>query len=145
MAEMFFYGPIKAEGWMLGEWVYRSRTEQYVEEPQPDDLIESITPGAAQKNWRTPSEFPLCPSEIDANGLDEYLERLKNKEVFSRNTFGESIVVSAELSESSETLVVLSKHPGGVKDWALARVAGKFSPTFEGYHHMRHQHRYEKR
>jgi hypothetical protein len=110
-------------GGMLGEWVYRSRTEQYVEEPQPHDLIESVTLGAAQKNWRTPSEFPLCPSEIDANALDEYRERLKEGEVFSRNTFGESKVVSAELSESSETLVVLCKHPGGVKDWALARVS----------------------
>jgi hypothetical protein len=110
-------------GGTLGEWVYRSRTEQYVEEQEPDDLIESRTPGAIQKNWKTPSEFPHCPSEIDANALDEYRERLKNGEVFSRNDFGESIVVSAELSESSETLVVLCKHPGGVKDWALARVS----------------------
>ena len=106
----------------LGEWVYRSRTEQYVEEPEPDNLIESRTPGAIQENWKTPSEFPHCPSAIGANALDEYRERLKNGEVFSRNDFGESKVVSAELSESSETLVVLCKHPGGVKDWALARV-----------------------
>ena len=42
-------------------------------------------------------------------------------EVFSRNDFGESKVVSAELSESSETLVVLCNISGGVKDWALAR------------------------
>jgi hypothetical protein len=109
-------------GGTLGEWIYRSRTEQYVEEPEPDDLIESRTPGATQKNWKTPSEFPLCPSEIDANALDEYRERLKPGEVFSRNHFGESKVESAELSESSETLVVLCKHPGGVKDWTLARV-----------------------
>ncbi|MDF1592572.1 MAG: HNH endonuclease signature motif containing protein [Desulfobacterales bacterium] len=109
-------------GGTLGEWLYKSPTEQYVEEPEPDDLIESRTPGAIQKNWKTPSEFPLCPSEIGANALDEYRERLKKGEVFSRNDFGESIVVSAELSESSETLVVLCKHPGGVKDSALARV-----------------------
>ena len=110
-------------GGKLGEWVYTSRTQQYVEEPEPDDLIESRTPGAIQKNWKTPSEFPLCPSEIDANALDKYRERLKNGEVFSRNDFGESKVVSAELSESSETLVVLCNIPSGVKDWALARVS----------------------
>jgi len=113
----------KPSGGMLGEWVYTSRTEQYVEEPEPDDLIESRTPGAVQKNWKTPSEFPLCPSEFRANALDEYRERLQNGEVFSRNHFGESKVESAELSESSETLVVLCKHPGGVKDWALAAVS----------------------
>jgi len=110
-------------GGTLGEWLYTSRTEQYVEEPEPDELIESRTPGATQNNWKTPSEFPLCPSEIGANALDEYRERLKNGEVFSRNDFGESKVFSAELSESSDTLVVLCKHPGGVKDWTLARVS----------------------
>ena len=57
-------------GGTLGEWVYTSLTEQYVEEPEPDDLIESRTPGAIQKNSKTPSEFPLCPSEIGANALD---------------------------------------------------------------------------
>lgn len=110
-------------GGTLGEWVYRSRTVEYVKEPEPDDMIESRTSGAIQKNWKTPSEFPLCPSEFGPKALDEYHERLKNGEVFSRNDFGESKVVSAELSESSETLVVLCKHPGGVKDWALARVS----------------------
>ena len=69
------------------------------EEPEPDDLIESRTPGATQKNWKTPSEFPHCPSEIDANALDEYRERLKDGEVFSRNYFGESKVVSLASDE----------------------------------------------
>jgi hypothetical protein len=110
-------------GGTLGEWLYRSRTDHYVEEPEPDDLTESRTPGAIQKNWKTPSEFPLCPSEIGVNALDEYRERLKDGKIFSRNDYGESIIVSAELSESSETLVVLCKHPGGVKDWALAGVS----------------------
>jgi len=97
-------------------------TKQYVEEPEPNDLTKSRTPGAIQKNWKTPSEFPLCPSKIGANALDEYRSRLKPCEVFSRNHFGESKVESAELSESSETLVVFCKHPGGVKDWTLAQV-----------------------
>jgi hypothetical protein len=110
-------------GGRLGEWVYRSGTEQYVEEPEPDDLIESRTPGAIQKNWKAPCKFPFCPSEIGANALDEYRERLKEGEVFSRNDFGESTVVSAEFSESSERLVVLSNMPSGVKDWALAGVS----------------------
>jgi hypothetical protein len=110
-------------GGTLGEWVYRPPTEQHVEEPEPDDLTESRTPGAIQKRWKTPSEFPFCPSEISANVLNEYRERLKDGEAFSRDAYGESIVIAAELSKCSETLVVLSKHPGGVKDWALAGVS----------------------
>jgi len=74
----------------LGEWLYNSSNEQYIEEP--DDLIESKTPGAIQKNWKMPSEFPLCPSDIGANALDLYRQRLKKGEVFARNVYGESIV-----------------------------------------------------
>jgi len=110
-------------GGTLGEWLYTPRTEQNAEEPEPDDLIESKTPGAIQKKWKVPSEFPNCPSEFSANALEEYHERLKEGEVFSRNDFYESKVVSAELSESSETLVVLSNSSNGVKDWSLARVS----------------------
>ena len=132
----------KPSGGTLGEWIYTSRTEQYVtgpepdnliesrtprnekyiEEPEPDDLIKSRTPSAIQKNWKTPSEFPLCPSDIGANALYEYRHRLKKGEVFASNDFGESKVVSAELSESSETLVVLC-NISGVKDWSLAQVS----------------------
>lgn len=107
----------------LGEWLYTSRTEQYVEELEPDDLIESKTPGAIQKNWKMPSEFPLCPPETGENALDQYRERLKDGEIFSRNNFGDSKVVSAALSEGSEKLLVLCNIPSGVKDWALARVS----------------------
>ena len=110
-------------GGTLGEWLYKSQTKQYAEEPEPDDFIESRTPGAIHKNWKTPTEFPLCPSEISASVLEEYRARLEQGEVFSRNDFGESKVVSAELSESSETLVVLCKSPSGVKGWSLAMVS----------------------
>lgn len=110
-------------GGTFGEWLYTSRTAQHVEEPELNDLTESRTPGAIQKNWKVPSEFPLCPSEIGANALVEYCHCLKDGVVFSRNQYGESTVISADLSESSESLVVLCKHPGGVKNWALAGVS----------------------
>jgi hypothetical protein len=58
-----------------------------------------------------------------ANALDEYCKRLKKGEFFSRNDFGESKVVSAELSESSETLLVLCNIPSDIKKWSLARVS----------------------
>lgn len=110
-------------GGSLGEWLYNSRPKQYVEESEPNGLVESRTPGATQKNWKTPSEFPNCPSEMGAKPLEEYRENLKEGEVFSRNVFGKSEVVSAELSEDSEKLIVLCESPNGVKDWSLARIS----------------------
>ncbi|MDM8538717.1 HNH endonuclease signature motif containing protein [Desulfobacterales bacterium HSG17] len=109
-------------GGALGEWLYTSYDSEHDNEPELEDLTKSKTPCAVQKNWKTPCEFPFCPSEIGTNALNEYREFLKEGVVFSRNRYSESVVVSAELSESKETLFVLTNQPGGVKPWALARV-----------------------
>ena len=105
----------------LGEWIYRISDKQHVEKQEPD-MIESLTPGAIQKNWKTPSEFPLCPSDTGATALVKYRERLKEGEVFARDKYGESKVVSAEFSERRVELIVLCNKPG-VKDWNLARIS----------------------
>lgn len=101
---------------------------------------ESLTPMATQRSWRTPCEFPACP-EIrhtltdegfdpieDAYGLlEEYAEELEFGSVFSRNIYGESLTVKAELTTSTEgedkpALIVLCNLPNGVKAWAVARI-----------------------
>lgn len=107
----------------LDEWLYTSQSDKQVERLKPDRIIESRTPGALQKNWKTPTEFPLCPSDIDANALADYRYRLKEGEVFARNEYGESKVVLAELSKSSDKLLLVCNLPGGVKDWTLAQVS----------------------
>lgn len=113
----------------LGEWIYgdypSKSTNQKSSEPKPelDELVESKTPGAVQKNWKIPSEFPLCPSEISKTSLDQYLQNLNHREVFARNEYGESIVRSAGYSENSEDLLVLCNNTAGVKKWFLARIS----------------------
>lgn len=113
----------------LGEWIYgdypSKSSNQKSSEPKPElnELVESKTPGAVQKNWKTPSEFPLCPSEISKTSLDQYLQNLNHGEVFARNEYGESKVHSAVYSEDSEALLVLCSIPTGVKKWSLARIS----------------------
>ena len=109
-------------GGALGSWLYRSNDEDS-NPPEPDNPIESKTPGAVQKNWKTPSEFPFCPSDIGETSLDQYLKNLKSGEVFARNKYGESLVHSADYSENSETLLVLCNLPTGEKKWSLARIS----------------------
>ena len=105
-------------GGVLSEWLYKVESN----EVESDDLTDSQTPGAIQKNWKTPSEFPFCPSSISSDALKEYLQHLTEGSIFSRNRFGESKTVTAALSENPESLLVLCTHPGGVKDWSLSRV-----------------------
>lgn len=87
-----------------------------------DGLFKSITPTAVQKNWKTPTEFPNCPAEVLDEGLSNYCNRLKKGVPFSINEYGESKIIDAKLSESSE-LIVMCRHPeDSIKGWSVARV-----------------------
>ena len=56
------------KGGSLGEWVfYNSNTEIEIEE---SSLSESITKNAIQKNWKTKSEFPKCPTKINDDSIE---------------------------------------------------------------------------
>jgi hypothetical protein len=64
-------------GGNLDQWLYTPGSEERVEGLESDRLIESRTPGALQKNWKTPSEFPLCPSDVGPSALADYFKGLK--------------------------------------------------------------------
>lgn len=117
------------KGGQLGEWLFtppvRSETGTFLT-PIPDR--QSDTPLATQRNWRTVNQFPACPESVGGDPLGEYLERLKPESVFTRNRFGESIVVEAARFDSFLS-VVNKQANNGVKGWAVARVIfedGKF-------------------
>jgi hypothetical protein len=109
-------------GGVLSEWVYGRRDEPVVEET-PD--VQSPTPNAIQRHWRTPSEFLKCPDKMS---LTEYAAQLKPGTVFVRNQFGQSLVVTA--AEGGGLLSVVCNSPENpVKEWSAIKVTienGKF-------------------
>jgi hypothetical protein len=109
-------------GGVTGEWLYSPQQDQNLHSNESSSLIDSKTKGAVQNNWKTPSEFPNCPSPKANNGLIEYCQRLKEGEVFARNDFSKSIVLQAKLSEDNDELFVICNIPKGVKKWALSKV-----------------------
>ncbi len=121
--------PTSSKKGELGEWIFKDTQRPFINnkniehETKQNETIESKTPGALQKNWKTPSELPLCPTEVSQQLFDQYLNNLKQGEVFSRNDFGESTVHSAGYSENSKSLLVISNNPGGVKEWFLTRIS----------------------
>ncbi len=94
--------------------------QQSRDEVQPTDT-PSLTAGAFQRNWRTPTEFPLCPETIDAGTLDSYLTKLQPGVVFARNRYGESCVVEAAKTLDG-ALSVVCATASGVKEWSVAKV-----------------------
>jgi hypothetical protein len=95
--------------------------------PLPVPEIQSLNQIAMQRSWKIPTEFPCCPGDVRQNPLEEYSCNLGAGAVFSRNEYGEFLVVMAELGNSF--LSVLSTDKNAVKPYAVAKITvenGKF-------------------
>lgn len=90
-------------------------------------LVQSLTPTAIQRDWKTPTEFPSCPITITEDPLQEYFDNLKEGAVFTRNQYGQSEVVKAAYCKEKKIIVVISDlGKNSVKNFGLTRI------TFEG-------------
>jgi hypothetical protein len=119
-------------GGTLGDWIYKTTSRAAlltikgsaagVAAPVEPEILDtpSLTAGAFQRKWRTPTEFPECPEILSGGTLKQYLERLKPGAIFARNRYGESIVVEAGIGPEAHS--VICNTPTGVKDWTHAKV-----------------------
>jgi hypothetical protein len=88
------------------------------------DLVKAKTPGAAQRKWRTPTEFPCCPQEAEGKSLAAYAEKLKAGAIFSRNDFSTAVVLEAAIADDGQSIWVMCEQAdaGALKPWSLAQV-----------------------
>jgi hypothetical protein len=95
------------------------------EEP---DTIPAKTSGAAQRKWRTPTEFPCCPQETGKEALVTYAENLKTGAIFSQNHLWTSLVLGAALTADGQSIWVLTEQrdENAIKPWGVTQV------TYEG-------------
>lgn len=84
-------------------------------------LKDSLTPGAKQLDWKTPTEFPQTPQKISDTPLQDYLARLPKGANYARNQWGESPVYDAAMAEDGSHLAVVTEIPG-VTNFALSEV-----------------------
>lgn len=85
------------------------------------DTTPSLTPNARQRQWKTETEFPCCPAKPDAT-LEDYFANLRSGEIFTKNTFHETILI--DYVKVNDSILVFSKstqeHP--IKPWCLCRI-----------------------
>lgn len=84
-------------------------------------LKDSLTPGAKQLDWATPTEFPQIPQNLIATPLQDYLARLPKGAIYARNRWGDSSVYDAALAEDGSHLAVVTEITG-VTNYALSEV-----------------------
>src|SRR5690606_24672420 len=88
--------PVFVSGTAQGDAPPRRRT--VIPPPEPEQIdFPSLTAGAIQRRWRTPTEFPQCPAEASAGALAQYLSRLHPGAIFARTRYGESAVIEAAI------------------------------------------------
>ena len=124
----------------IGEWIFHPQnTLAEIEEPK---IIMSLTPNAAQdsERWKTPSEFPCCPSIINEDPLKNYLGNLKQGNVFCKSKWFTSLV--SETAFHNNTIIIKTENADkdAIKPWAIALI------TFEDnlYIHKTHTTCFEK-
>ncbi|MEJ2881483.1 HNH endonuclease signature motif containing protein [Pedobacter sp. GR22-6] len=111
----------------LDRWIFSRGNGQDVElyeEFQQPDPTPSLTANAAQRDWKTPSEFPCCPQEF-TEPITAYVESLKEGKVFCRNQWYTSIVVKHAVLDGGESIYVMSENAdesGAIKPWVLAEI-----------------------
>ena len=109
------------KGGALGEWLYGTCNSNILEPISEES--ESLTPSAVQVRWKVPSEFPACPSRVAEDALEKYASSLEFGSVFVRNDIYHGLVVQHSLTDNG--LVVLSRCPSGMNDWAIAHISTK--------------------
>lgn len=133
--------PIPSGRGSLGEWVYQSRdpeAKKYISHSmshankmdsleiisEVQDVVMSKTQGAAQRDWRTPAEFPSCPDTTEEKPLSVYLKRLLKDAIFSRTDYGEFKVLDSALSQNELELYVIceSTQSNSMKPYAFAKI-----------------------
>ena len=110
-------------GGSLGQWIFNRGTliQSIVAEPE---FTTSLTPNAVQKNWRTPSKFPLCPQPSSDNPIADYTSSLSVDKIISTNQYSSTIVVDYASSKEKNTLWVLCKNSDvhAVKPFSLMQI-----------------------
>lgn len=86
-----------------------------------DRLFESLTPNAMQRNWSTPTEFPLCPSEIGDKPLVTYLNNLKKGTVVTKNHHATHFINDFALCNDSR-LVISTHADDGIKKFSMITI-----------------------
>lgn len=108
----------------LGPWIYQNKNVTKENEMESELVTKSLTKNAVQIDWRTPTEFPLCPKSPGDDPLQEYLDRLVKDAVFAKTNYGESKVIEADFNKEHTAIFVTTyfTSESSVKGYAMAKI-----------------------
>ena len=106
----------------LGNWVNNRNNYFNIKNTKTTEQksIQSLTPNAAQLNWRIKTEFPCCPSEIGINPLQDYLKKLNKGNIFCKNHLFSSVVSETTLYKNQIIVKTKNIDVTATKPWGIS-------------------------
>lgn len=103
-------------GGKIGEWIFKGSQSN-------DKFTESLTLGAIQEEWRTPSSFLKCPSIHTDNPIKIYYDNLKKGDLFMQNKYGTFSICEFAITDDQTTLLVITQaNQESIKGYAIALI-----------------------
>ena len=100
------------------------------------EKVFCTAPNIRQINWKTPTEFPMCPVESTDNGLEQYYNNMSNGEIYCRNRYGESTLIDYAYNEAKNAIIVITHTPNPIKEWGLNKIFYKDGIFYHESLHM---------
>ena len=92
-------------------------------EPQQKEVkVFSPADNIEQRNWTTPTEFPMCPAGMSEKPLEAYKSQMRIDGIFCRNRYGDSFLKGVGYNPEGDALIVLTYQPDAVKKWYLCGI-----------------------
>lgn len=121
-----FSGSDKSDG--IGEWIYKKPkvydyNNQESEPSLNSDLqdYDSLTPNAKQRDWKTPTLFPLCPEGKENLSLDSYRANLHVGTIVSQNKYSTQYI--DEFKVYNDKLFIRTHANDGVKRFSMLTIS----------------------
>lgn len=98
-----------------------------------DSSIQEVNSpkSAVQKDWKTPTDCPLCPVDVSDSALLDYYNNLSKGKLLTKNSYGATQIIDYAINKENTHIWVLCKRTekNPIKAWALTGIYvenGKF-------------------
>lgn len=104
----------------LGDWIFGREALTLPEEK--GGLTPSKTPGALQRKWKVPAEFPWCPQNSEDRSIEAYYQQLEEGEIAVITPYNKSRITRKAIYEGAILLLCQFEEENPVKPWSLLRI-----------------------
>ena len=109
----------------IGEWIFNKLNQQNNSYTSQNfvpisDIIDSLTPFAKQKKWKTPTKFPLTPNKENST-LEDYFNNLGVGAVILENQYSQRYIVDFVLH--NDTILIQTFADQDIKKYGFLSIS----------------------